>query len=121
MTEITEKAAYHIFTECFIQYDVLVEADPGKLALHPRMQDFVFDFDSVSQEVLTPLELKLFKMRVKYKKRRGKCLQELKIDVTTYTEMRQRIKVKLGRGFHDHNLWPLENYFNDNHAKKVRF
>lgn len=121
MTKITDKAAYHIFTECFIQYDILVEADPRKLGEHPRLQDYVFDFDSVSQTVLTPVELKLFRLRVKYKKRRAKCLEELKIDISTYTEMRQRIKVKLGRGFHDYRLWPLENYFKDNHAKKVRF
>jgi len=85
------------------------------------MLDYVFDFDSVAARVLTPVELKLFKLRVKYKKRPTECLKALQLSWGGYWYMKKRIRIKLGRGFHDYHLWPLEMYFDDNHEKKVQF
>ena len=118
---VTKRAATHIFIECFVQYEVLSEADPGQLAEDPRMMDYVFDFDNVAARVLTPVELKLFKLRVKYRKRPTDCLRQLHLTWGGYWYMKKRIRIKLGRGFHDYRLWPLEMYFDDNHEKKVEF
>jgi len=118
---VTNEAASHIFTECFIQYEVLGEADPRLLADDPLLQDFVFDFDIVASRVLTPVELKLFKMRAKYRIKPTDCRQTLQLSWDGYRHMKERIRIKLGRGLVHYRLWPLENYFNDNHEKKVNF
>jgi len=118
---ISRDAATHIFVECFIQYEILFEADPGQLADEPRLLDFVFDFDSVCSHVLTPVELKLFRMKVKYRKRQIDCITSLQLTSWEYWNMKQRIRIKLGRGLHDYHLWPLEKYFHENHQKKVSF
>ncbi len=118
---VTKRAATHIFIECFVQYEVLSEADPGQLADEPKMLEYVFDFENVAAQVLSPVELKLFKLRVKYRKRPTECVRRLRLSWGSYWRMKQRIRIKLGRGFHDNRLWPLEKYFDDNHEKKVEF
>ncbi len=118
---VTKRAATHIFVECFVQYEVLSEADPGQLVDDPKMLEYVMDFDSVASRVLTPVELKLFKLRVKYRKRPAECLRAMHLTWGGYWYMKKRIRIKLGRGFHDYRLWPLEKYFDDNHEKKVEF
>ena len=52
---------------------------------------------------------------------RADCLRQLHLTWGGYWYMKKRIRIKLGRGFHDYRLWPLEMYFNDNHEKKVEF
>jgi hypothetical protein len=118
---ISRDAATHIFIECFSQYEVLSEADPGQLADYPRLQEFVIDFEIVCSRVLTPVELKLFRMKVKYRKRQIDCVKSLQITSWEYWNMKQRIRIKLGRGLHDYHLWPVEKYFDENHQKKVSF
>ncbi len=114
---ITNDAAVHIFVECFCQYEAIVEADPDVLAEETALQDFLFDFHTVASRVLTPVELKLFTMRAKYRKKPVVCRDALQLTWNGYRRMKKRIRIKLGRGLLFYRLWPLEKYFNENHQK----
>jgi len=118
---VTNEAAAHIFTECFIQYEVLAEAGPRVLGEESALQEFVFDFEIVASRVLTPVELKLFKMRAKHRIKPSVCRQTLQLSWDGYRHMKERIRIKLGRGLVHYRLWPLESYFNENHERKVNF
>jgi len=118
---VTNDAAAHIFVECFCQYEAIVEADPGLIAEEPQLQDFLFDFHTVASKVLTPVELKLFTMRVKYGKKPVVCRDALQLNWNGYRRMKKRIRIKLGRGLLFYRLWPLEKYFNENHEKRIAF
>ena len=118
---VTNDAAAHIFVECFSQYEAIIEADPAFLSEDTSLQDFLFDFHTVASRVLTPVELKLFTWRVKYRKKPIDCRDELLLTWNGYRRMKKRIRIKLGRGLLLYRLWPLEKYFNENHERKVAF
>jgi hypothetical protein len=118
---ITNDGAQHIFVECFCQYEAIVEADPDLLADETQLQDYLFDFNTVASRVLSPVELKLFKMRIKYGKKPADCRDALQLSWNAYQYMKKRIRIKLGRGLLLYRLWPVDKYFNDNHERKVQF
>jgi len=60
-------------------------------------------------------------MRAKHRIKPSSCRQTLQLSWNGYQHMKKRIRIKLGRGLVHYRLWPLENYFNDNHQKKVNF
>ena len=99
------RAAKLAFKEVIGQYESLAELGPTEIS-RPEFTSFLLDVETLTKKTLTPAELTLFH-------RRRKHLAAKERDAF------ESIEIKLGRAFNNHELWPVDGYFQEDGERRL--